>query len=94
MKTHINLISSEDDALLDVIEIDEKLCRQLQQKISCYGITLEECFALWIRALHALRKDELKSYLSELAANNRVWTDTCFCIGSGKGDPILTNFNH
>ena len=89
MKTHINLISSEDDSLLDVIEIDEKLCRQLQQKISCYGISLDECFALWIRALHALRKDELKSYLSKLAADNRAWTDSSFWFGSGKDDPFF-----
>lgn len=50
-KVRIDLIGSEDGALLDVIEIDQTLFRQGQRKASGYGITLTEYLEFCFRGL-------------------------------------------
>lgn len=91
-KVRIDLIGSEDGALLDVIEIDQTLFCQGQRKASGYGITLTEYLEFCIRGLQQLRLNELKDYLSMLAADSRMQSDTCFWFGSGQNDPILSCF--
>ena len=91
-KVRIDLIGSEDGALLDVIEIDQTLFCQGQRKASGYGITLTEYLEFCIRGLQQLRLNELKDYLSMLAADSRMQSDTCFWFGSGRNDPILSCF--
>ena len=91
-KVRIDLIGSEDGALLDVIKIDEALYRQAQQAVSCYGITLIEYLEFCFRRLQRLWLNELKDYLSRLAAESRMKSDTCFWFGSGQNDPILSCF--
>ena len=54
-KVRIDLIGSEDGALLDVIEIDQTLFRQGQRKASGYGITLTEYLEFCFRGLQQLR---------------------------------------
>ena len=91
-KIRINLIGSEDGALLDVIEIDQTLFRQGQRKASGYGITLTEYLEFCFRRLQRLQLNELKDCLSRLTADSRMQSDTCFWFGSGQNDPILSCF--
>ena len=91
-KIRINLIGSEDGALLDVIEIDQTLFRQGQRKASGYGIPLTEYLEFCFRRLQRLQLNELKDCLSRLTADSRMQSDTCFWFGSGQNDPILSCF--
>ena len=91
-KVRIDLIGSEDGALLDVIEIDQTLFCQGQRKASGYGITLTEYLEFCFRGLQQLPPKVRIHYLSTLAANSRVQADTCFWFGSGRNDPILSCF--
>ena len=91
-KVRINLIGSEDGALLDVIEIDQTLFRQGQRKASGYGIPLTEYLEFCFRRLQRLQLNELKDCLSRLTADSRMQSDTCFWFGSGQNDPILSCF--
>ena len=91
-KVRIDLIGSEDGALLDVIEIDQTLFYFGQMKASGYGITLTEYLEFCFRGLQQLQLNELKDYLSMLAADSRMQSDTCFWFGSGQNDPILSCF--
>ena len=91
-KVRIDLIGSEDGALLDVIEIDQTLFHFGQMKASGYGITLTEYLEFCFRRLQQLRLNELKDYLSRLAAESRMQSDACFWFGSGQNDPILSCF--
>ena len=91
-KIRINLIGSEDGALLDVIEIDQTLFRQGQRKASGYGIPLTEYLEFCFRRLQRLQLNELKDCLSRLTADSRMQSDTCFWFGSGRNDPILACF--
>ena len=91
-KVRIDLIGSEDGALLDVIEIDQTLFYFGQMKASGYGITLTEYLEFCFCGLQQLRLNELKDYLSMLAADSRMQSDTCFWFGSGQNDPILSCF--
>ena len=47
MKIHLDLISATDGSLLGVVKADETLYYQVQQEISCYGITLFQYLNLW-----------------------------------------------
>ena len=91
-KVRIDLIGSEDGALLDVIEIDQTLFRQGQRKASGYGVTLPEYLEFCFRRLQRLQLNELKDCLSRLTADSRMQSDTCFWFGSGQNDPILSCF--
>ena len=91
-KVRIDLIGSEDGALLDVIEIDQTLFRQGQRKASGYGIPLTEYLEFCFRRLQRLQLNELKDCLSRLTADSRMQSDTCFWFGSGQNDPILSCF--
>ena len=91
-KVRIDLIGSEDGALLDVIEIDQTLFYFGQMKASGYGITLTEYLEFCFRRLQRLQLNELKDCLSRLTADSRMQSDTCFWFGSGQNDPILSCF--
>ena len=92
MKIHLDLISATDGALLGVVKVDESLYRQAQQEISCYRITLFQYLNLWIQELQTFPPKVRTHYLSTLAANSRVRSDTCFWFGSGQHDTILACF--
>ena len=80
MKIHLDLISATDGALLGVVKVDETLYRQAQQEIS------------WVQELQTFPPKVRTHYLSTLAANSRVRSDTCFWFGSGQHDTILACF--
>ena len=92
MKIHLDLISATDGALLGVVKVDETLYRQAQQEISCYGITLFQYLNLWFQELQTFPPKVRTHYLSTLAANSRMQSDTCFWFGSGQHDTILACF--
>ena len=92
MKIHLDLISATDGSLLGVVKVNEMLYRQAQQEISCYGITLFQYLNLWFQELQTFPPKVRTHYLSTLAANSRMQSDTCFWFGSGQHDPILACF--
>ncbi len=75
-----------------MVKVDETLYYQAQQEISCYGISLFQYLNLWFQELQTFPPKPRTHYLSTLAANSRMQSDTCFWVGSGRNDPILACF--